>query len=224
MDLNIIHLTDIHGAVSYINEIEKELQNSDLVILSGDISHFGKRKDVQQIIQKLAVFNKHIYAVAGNCDYKEADEYLTQEGINLNKRITTIRGFTLCGLGGSLPCPGPTPFEYKENEAKRWLKELEANLKSSEPIVFVTHEPPYNTILDRLTDGRHVGSRSVRKFIEILSPLLCLTGHIHEGTGVDKIGNCILVNPGPFKTGKYASVRITGESSVHVNLEQVTVH
>ena len=74
MDLNIIHLTDIHGAVSYIDKIEKELQNSDLVILSGDISHFGKRKDVQQIIQKLAVYNKHIYAVAGNCDYKEADE------------------------------------------------------------------------------------------------------------------------------------------------------
>ncbi len=224
MDFNIIHLTDIHGAVFYIDEIVTELQNSDLVILSGDISHFGKRKDVQQIIQKLSIYNKHIYAVAGNCDYKEADEYLTRENVNLNKRIITVQGFTLCGLGGSLPCPGPTPFEYKENEAKRWLKELEANLKSKRPIVFVTHEPPYNTMVDRLTDDRHVGSRSVRKFIEVRSPLLCLTGHIHESEGVDKIGHCILVNPGPFKTGKYALVKITGEGSVHVDLKQITVH
>lgn len=224
MDFTFIHLTDIHGAFYAIHKIGKELKNANLVVLSGDISHFGKDKDVRQIIERITEYNKNIVAVAGNCDYKEADEYLTREGINLNKRIKTIRGFTLCGLGGSLPCPGPTPFEYKENEVKKWLKELETNITSSNPILFVTHEPPYNTNLDKLTDGRHVGSRSVRKFIEVMSPLLCLTGHIHEGEGVDKIGNCMLVNPGPFKTGKYASVRIIGVSSVHVNLKQITVH
>ncbi len=42
----------------------------------------------------------------------------------------------------------------------------------------------------------HVGSTSVRKAIEEYQPILGLHGHIHESSGVDKIGKTLVMNPG----------------------------
>ena len=125
-------------------------------------------------------------------------------------------------MGGSLPCPGYTPFEYEESEAGSWLSDMKDKIKNIKPLIFVSHEPPVNTKNDRLTNGDHVGSISVRKFIEDTCPLICLTGHIHEGIGVDAIGKCVLINPGPFRMGYYASIKITGENSVNSTLKQIT--
>ena len=41
-------------------------------------------------------------------------------------------------------------------------------------------------------------------FIERARPALCLTGHIHESAGTDRIGDTVIVNPGPFRHGRYA--------------------
>jgi Icc-related predicted phosphoesterase len=67
--------------------------------------------------------------------------------------------------------------------------------------VYVTHSPPYNTALDIVYNGEHVGSRSIRRFIEKYCPPLTLHGHIHEspsrsGKVFDVIGNTVAVNPG----------------------------
>jgi Icc-related predicted phosphoesterase len=61
--------------------------------------------------------------------------------------------------------------------------------------------------------GRHVGSESVRAFIETVQPLLCFTGHIHEGRGMDSIGRTKVVNPGPLWTGNYAYARVSGDNA-----------
>jgi Icc-related predicted phosphoesterase len=222
MDFNILHLTDIHGAENSITEIGNEIQNADIVILSGDITHFGNSRDVASIIETISSFNKKIFAVSGNCDYKEVDNYLTEYGINLHRRVIETDRYTFCGLGGSLPCPGYTPFEYTDSEANSWLSEMKDKIKSKKPMIFVSHQPPSNTKNDRLTNGKHVGSISIRNFIQTTCPLLCLTGHIHEGTGIDAIENCQIINPGPFRTGKYASIKITGENSVNSTLRQIT--
>jgi len=70
--------------------------------------------------------------------------------------------------------------------------------------IYVTHTPPYDTALDIIFDGRHVGSRALRGFIEKTQPPLTLHGHIHEspsrsGRIFDTIGNTICVNPGDSK-------------------------
>lgn len=62
--------------------------------------------------------------------------------------------------------------------------------------VYVTHSPPWGTSLDRLYDGRPVGSRAIRDFIERRRPPLTLHGHVHESAGVDRIGTTVSVNPG----------------------------
>ena len=62
--------------------------------------------------------------------------------------------------------------------------------------VYVTHSPPWGTSLDRIYDGRSVGSRAIRAFIDRHGPPLTLHGHIHESPGVDRLGPTVSVNPG----------------------------
>ena len=46
--------------------------------------------------------------------------------------------------------------------------------------IYVCHTPPFNTALDNMPRGRHVGSKALRAFIEQHAPPLTLHGHIHE--------------------------------------------
>jgi uncharacterized protein len=67
--------------------------------------------------------------------------------------------------------------------------------------VSVIHAPPFNTHCDVLFDGRHIGSKAVRSWIEKNQPGFSLHGHIHEspklsGTFFDRIGATTVINPG----------------------------
>ena len=67
--------------------------------------------------------------------------------------------------------------------------------------VAVIHTPPFNTHCDVLFDGRHIGSRAVRSWIEKNHLRLTLHGHIHESPKLsrsfcDRIGSTTVINPG----------------------------
>lgn len=73
--------------------------------------------------------------------------------------------------------------------------------KSYQKTVYVMHAPPFRTHLDVLYDGRSIGSRAIREFIEKHQPYLTLHGHIHEapsrsGSYWDRIGNTVCINSG----------------------------
>lgn len=82
-----------------------------------------------------------------------------------------------------------------------------AALSNPAKTVYVTHSPPWGTTLDRLYDGRPVGSRAVRAFIERHRPPLTLHGHIHESPGVERIGTTVSVNPGD-SFSRFRAVRV----------------
>lgn len=219
--MQIIHLTDIHGAGYLIEEIANTLSNADLVVLSGDITHFGKEKEVKSIIKKIREYNQNILAVAGNCDYPEVQNYLKSEGISIHLEVRSFDTMTFAGISRSLPCPGKTPYEYDESEFGKHLNVLESDHQLSNYIL-VCHQPPIHTLNDMVEADCHVGSTEIRKFIEKTNPILCLTGHIHEGIGIDTIGKTKILNPGPFRTGKYAIVSISKNFSVDIELKQIT--
>ncbi len=73
------------------------------------------------------------------------------------------------------------------------------------PFIFVAHSPPYQTPLDMLDSGLHVGRISIKRFIEDWSRkgllIAALHGHIHgapyrSGCIQTVIENTICVNPG----------------------------
>lgn len=205
----LIGLTDIHGKADNIDKIVNILAKADAVIISGDITHFGNENEAAKVLEKVKKYNSNIFAVLGNCDYPGVDQYLTESGYNLTGRSKSFNDYTLIGLGGSLPCPGRTPNEFTEKELEAVLSSTVSEINVRKNLVLVSHQPPIDTVNDEVRAGLHVGSKAVRSFIEEYQPLICFTGHIHEGVGTDNIGITRLANPGPLWYGNYTHAEIS---------------
>ena len=206
--MKILAFTDIHGRTDDFTLIRSQIETADLILLAGDITHFGRSQQAEQIIGSLAQMNNNILAVHGNCDYDDVLTVLEENGISLHGRVVTAGGIQFAGLGGSTPCPGRTPSEYTEGELAELLRITREQMDPALYTVFVSHQPPVNTINDLLPNGAHVGSTAVREFIALVQPEICMTGHIHEGAGQDRIGRTATVNPGPFHLGHYLELDI----------------
>ncbi len=72
----------------------------------------------------------------------------------------------------------------------------------------VCHTPPKDTATDIIRTGAHVGSYIVREFIIKYRPDVCITGHIHESRGKDKVGSTTVLNAGMFRDGWYIEIDI----------------
>ena len=73
--------------------------------------------------------------------------------------------------------------------------------KNPEKTEYIIHTPPYYTSLDICIDGTHIGSKSVKLFIEEHKPYLTLHGHVHEtvnmsGDFKQKIGDTVNIASG----------------------------
>jgi Icc-related predicted phosphoesterase len=78
------------------------------------------------------------------------------------------------------------------------------------PIIFLTHNCPYNTKLDKIRDGpakgKHFGSFLEKQMIRRFKPALVICGHMHENQGRDKVGESIVVNNGAAMNGEAAII------------------
>jgi len=140
-------------------------------------------------------------AVHGNCDGRDVPELLEKLGISAHDKRIEVNGIGVVGIGGSNITPFHTVWELTEDEIREIL---ERNYRDGD--VILSHVPPYGTKADLTHSGLHVGSQALREFIEEKKPPLVITGHIHEGRSVDKIGETLVVNPGPLFRGYYAVV------------------
>lgn len=199
----VVALADIHGSQGAIQRISAELEAADVVVLSGDVTNFGHKRDAMRVIQEINRYADRLLAVPGNCDYPDVSDYLDDLGINLHGRHQVVDGIGFLGVGGSLPAPGSTPFEFGDDELGGFLLDAAKDLPNDIPMILVAHQPPLDTPSDQIYSGEHVGSSAVRAFIEAQQPMLCLTGHIHEAAGIASLNQTRIVNPGPFGRGGY---------------------
>ena len=182
------------------------IHSADHIIITGDLTNFGTRKDAEKVLNKLLAINNNIHGVAGNLDQPDVADYLEDIGLSLHGKGKIIDGLGVVGLGGSNYTPFKTPYEFSEQELTNLLVTGVSQVDEMKDFVLVSHTPPYETKTDKLLNGTHVGSTAVRTFIETQQPLLCLTGHIHESRGQDYIGRTLILNPGMIKDGGYIEV------------------
>jgi len=137
--------------------------------------------------------------------------------INCDGKIVNLEEYQIIGYGR---CSGPELFKYrgydkifdkkdiKRNE-KYYLKLLEKYdklfqkaINRGKPIIFLSHNVPFNTPLDKITSkdspryGYHYGSIIVREMVEKYQPLVCIGGHMHEHFGKCKIRKTTCINAG----------------------------
>lgn len=216
-----IVLSDIHGSLSYLPMIVPELSRAKGVLIAGDITNFGGYNEAAGIIDSLYAVNETILAVAGNCDQPSVGEYLDERDMNAHGTARLTNGLCCVGVSGSLPCPGATPQEQGEDVFARVLEQGIQNASDACPLVVMSHQPAYGTTVDTLRGGQFCGSYAVRQCIETHEPVLAISGHIHEAFGVDRLGKTTLVNPGAFRTGRYAVVTFEADQ-VKVTLKNAS--
>ena len=205
----LLCLSDIHGEGTGLREIVAE-SRADVVVLVGDITHLGGHEDADSVLAPLIESGVKLLGVAGNMDAEGARQYLEEKGLSIHGRGVILGPVGFMGLGGSNPTPFGTPFELQAEEARKLLAEGLAGISGAGFKVLVSHAPPRGTKIDRGFAGMHVGSEEVREFLLAGSVELCISGHIHEAAGEDSLGRARCVNVGPFKSGRYALIRIEG--------------
>ncbi len=209
--MKLLLLADIHGQLDRLPVIEPSMAVCDGIVIAGDITDFDGPERARFVLEKLSAYEKPIFAVPGNCDLPGVEQALQAHHASIHGSSLSLAGLHFVGVGGSLPCPGATPNEADENDFRKVLDRAVSSLKSTDNLVLVTHQPAWGTQLDMAGADRHTGSRAVREFIEQYQPILAISGHMHEAYGVDQLGKTTLVNPGPFRRGRYGVVEVENQ-------------
>lgn len=218
--MNLVVIGDNHGDIeNMISYLEKlELFNFDALIYVGDFTDLNPprgytQEDITKIlIEELKTTKKPIFAVPGNNDVKEVLKLIEKNNISVHGKGSMFGEYGFYGFGGA-KTPFATPFEPTEEEIRNGLEKGFNEVKTAKYKIQITHNPPYGTYLDMTRGGLHVGSKIIRNFIEEKKPLVSFCGHIHESRGIDKIGDCFVVNPGKFTEGHFALVGLNGNKA-----------
>lgn len=220
--MKICLISDIHGDLTYLKACGGVMQDADVVVVCGDITHFGGRREAEAVLDELSIYNDAILGVIGNCDTREVAEELTAREINLHAAARRIGGITFYGMEGSLSGPASTPTTYSEDQLKNFLESAQRSVEDSggnlSRSILVCHTPPYGGATDRVMRIKHIGSRSLRYFLETAKVPGCVCGHAHEAKAEERIGETIVVNPGSFRSGNYAVIDITVPDDEKANL------
>ncbi|MCP4213188.1 MAG: serine/threonine protein phosphatase, partial [bacterium] len=203
--------------------IQDSLSSADLVLLVGDLTTGGVATDASRVVDAVRRYNRSILAVPGNWDGPEISEYLDREGINLHAEKVVLGGITFIGVGASLPAID-APNEILESDFESFLGKAVSGIDPAKPKILVCHQPPIRTVTDKLWNGSYAGSETIRTFIETMQPLVCFTGHIHEGKGIDRIGNTRIINPGPLWEGGFAYAEISGQKIEILEIRECENH
>lgn len=166
---------------------------ADYYFCAGDLVNWGRQLDAMGEI--LSQRRDKVYVIPGNHESaSQVTELCAKYGLHdFHGGHVEVDGFHVTGLGYSNPTPFDTPGEYSEEEIETRLHFFDG-LK---PMIAICHAPPHGTMLDRITNLKHAGSRAVRAFLQREQPRYFFCGHIHEAAGAqEKLGGTSAMNVG----------------------------
>jgi len=214
-----IDLWDVIGKKKYEHLVKKDLDAGE------------------RAIKKLNKLPIPVITVIGNIDYTSSrDAYdtkppkgdLRRQGL-LNpilRKYKNVRRFDysffkfgefvfIGGYGDSFPGRVKSRAYRKHKKIlDKFFKRFAIENKNRR-VIFVSHNVPYNTKLDKIgmhahkdVRGKHYGSKLVRRTIQKWEPIVHIGGHIHEGRGMQKLGKTLCINPGAAHEGQAAVLDI----------------
>lgn len=189
--------------------------------------------------KKLEAFQLPVLFIAGNHDYtledlnpkhkkkykKYALESIAHQFKHLHfvqmgvgnfhgQEIGCISGYRAPSLKESMRPSGKVPVQIQlmNHLWEQQLKMIFANFTRKKEAIFMCHDPPYKTKLDKIRnkasplDGKHLGDEYVLKYIQRHQPKYVVCSHMHENQGSIQIGKTTVVNCGPAYKGRFAVV------------------
>ena len=197
--MKLLVFTDVHGDSLYVDKLLRKAKKErpDAMICAGDLSNFSF--GIKTLLRKFDALGIPLFIIPGNHESVEELKIYGRDMKNIKEihlKPAIFHSVYLIGCGGGGFTPQHAEFEMSEKKFSAAMKHLRMKDHKYKTIL-VTHQPPFETSLDAIY-GEHVGSTSIRKFIEKNQPDFCITGHIHENEGKsDNIGKTLVINPGP---------------------------
>lgn len=216
--MRLLCITDIHSNGYMLEQILMREAEPDLLIIGGDFTNFGPVQEAEALLELAQMYCPKVFAVAGNCDSADIDAMLRRRGVSVHAYGQEFSGIGFFGLSAMPPWRGDM-YEFSEKQLDRFLAQGYEYVQAHARLIMITHPPPHNTRVDFNNSKKHVGSTSVRAWMEKTKPALLVCGHIHEARGLDEWQNTKIVNCGPAKQGYYAVAEV-GEQ-VKVELKQI---
>jgi uncharacterized protein len=187
--MRVLVFSDIHNDLKALrNLIATE---ADCYVAAGDLVSWAR--GLETVGEALKTRGDRVWALPGNHESAEQiASFCARFGLrNFHDQTIELGGKTFGGLGYSSPTPFHTPGEYTEEQLAEKLE------KFAGVDVMICHAPPQGTELDRIREGVHAGSKSVRSFIDARQPEYFFCGHIHEAEGREvRMGRTVAVNVG----------------------------
>lgn len=185
----------------------------------------------RKILKSLNSLSVPVYLVPGNLDWtKTQHEPVVPKNpfkklikglkniINVDFKLRSTGEHNIIGYGVN---SGPE----KEKEKKQTNKKLKTLFKKAKnPIIFLSHNPPYKTAIDKIVNpesprhGEHYGSISVRETILKHKPLVNIAGHMHEHFKKIRLGKTTCINAG---LGNKGNVLLNLENN---KIKQINFH
>jgi hypothetical protein len=210
-DFRAMVIADLHGNTDATKYIFRsiELYEPDVLIVCGDITDFGKPKNlIKQFFDSIYI---PVFAVPGNCDpLSTIEELEASKAFQMHNKKQCFNGRIFVGMGGANPPSLGTPFILSEKEIFAKLDRIMENGS-----ILISHAPPKGH-LDRIFFGIHAGSRAIASIVNKYKPVLVCCAHIHEARGVERSDCSTFVNPGPAFKGFFALVNF---ESATINVE-----
>jgi len=220
--MKVLATADFHGSLEASKGAALKARNigANAILVCGDITHFGSIRDAEKVLAPLIGLRLPVLYVPGNCDPPSLLEKAIEDAQCIHGMCRTIGNLSFIGAG-SVPVDRvhPSPFEVSDEEIIAALNQGIKQCKSPRSVIIVAHSPPIDTKLDVAHFGGHVGSPSLRHFIEQNQPSVVFCGHIHEARGIDYIGDTVVANTGPARHGYCAIANF--DKKVEVQLEHL---
>jgi uncharacterized protein len=189
--VRILIFSDIHSDLGTLRRLLQT--DADYYVSAGDLVSWERGLDkCGEILREKA---GKVWVIPGNHESSQTNaDFCAGNGLrNIHDELFEVGGVWFGGLGYSSPTPFNTPGEYSEEQLSRRL----SRFMGIENLIMICHAPPYGTELDRVREGVHAGSQSMKYFIESSQPEYFFCGHIHEAEGKQiRIGKTIAINVG----------------------------
>ena len=212
--MKILVLSDLHANNENVGKLQDQFAKADAVIFSGDFAECFKPETGKEALNTLCTKHDTIFAVLGNCDEPEFIEELEDRDICVEKTLVFHEGLAIAGSGGGTYFTGKTANEREEAEILSDFNIVKNSVEQTgdeslwKSLILISHNPPKDTKCDAVNAELHAGSQMFTDFIKENQPLAVVCGHIHEGKAVDKIGDTVVINPGPLLEGNYAWLEV----------------
>ena len=214
--MKLLIISDLHAHNDVLDKMDSLFEQADAVVFGGDFAECFKPETGKEALERLCAKHENIFAVLGNCDNEDFMEELEEQDICVEKALVFHEGLAFAGSGGGTKFTGKTEFEREEDEC---LSDFDIVVNSVEQsgdpslwqsLILISHNPPVGEKIDSFDGEHHAGSQKFTDFIKANKPLAVVCGHIHEGAGIEKIGDTVVINPGSLgEAGTYAWLELS---------------